>query len=200
MYKRVIILNKDLSIFSPGRFLQVSKMSSCILHTYPFLVNGNSSFVDFRTAKILITAKYSEKEIKVNEICMTEDGKLSQEFLANFPLGKVPSLQLGVANETQDAIGEANAAAYFLSNDQLKGGDTEIERAQVLQWMNFAETDLVPATYNWVFPILGLLETHENEAVALKKLIELLTKLDNHLGWCGGCPSYLTKFYQELYR
>ena len=170
-------------------------MSSGILHTYPYQVNGNSSFVDFRTAKILIAAKYSGKEIKVDEICLTEDGKLSPEFLKKCPLGKIPSLQLGSANKTQ-IIGESSAAAYFLSDDQLKGGssDNEIERAQVLQWMNFAEVDLIPMTYNWVFPILGLLKSEENEEIILEKLLDLLTKLDNHLGWFGGCLFLVKRF------
>ena len=165
------------------------KMSSSILHTYPYQVKGNNSFVDFRTAKILIVAKYTGKEITVDEICHAEDGKLAPEFLKKCPLGKIPSLQLGIGNKTQ-IIGESNAAAYFLSNDQLRGGGSEnaIERAQVLQWMNFAEIDLIPLIYNWVFPILGLLKKDENEEAALEKLLELLTKLDNHLGWFGGCP------------
>jgi hypothetical protein len=163
--------------------------SSPILHTYPFQVNGNTSFVDFRTAKILIAAKYAGKEIKVEESCVTEDGKLSQELLKKCPLGKIPSLQLGSASKTK-IIGESNAAAYYLSNDELKGGeDNDVERAQVLQWMNFAEVDLIPMTYNWVFPILGLMKTDEKEKAVLEKLLDLLTKLDNHLGLFGGCFS-----------
>ena len=163
--------------------------SSPILHTYPFQANGNSSFVDFRTAKILITAKYSGKDIQVNESCVTsEDGKLTPEFLKKCPLGKIPSLELSSASKTQ-IIGESNAAAYFLSNDELKGGgvDKEVERAQVLQWMNLVEVDLIPMTYNWVFPILGLMKRdEENEEAALEKLLALLKKFDNHLGWFGG--------------
>ena len=163
--------------------------SSPVLHTYPFQVNGNSSFVDFRTAKILITAKYSGKDIQVDESCVTsEDGKLTQEFLKKCPLGKIPTLELGSTSKTQ-IIGESNAAAYFLSNDELKGGgsDKEVERAQVLQWMNLVEVDLIPMTYNWVFPILGLMKRdEEKEEAALEKLLAMLTKLDKHLGWFGG--------------
>ena len=163
--------------------------SSPVLHTYPFQVNGNSSFVDFRTAKILITAKYSGKDIQVDESCVTsEDGKLTQEFLKKCPLGKIPTLELGSTSKTQ-IIGESNAAAYFLSNDELKGGgaDKEVERAQVLQWMNLVEVDLIPMTYSWVFPILGLMKRdEEKEEAALEKLLAMLTKLDKHLGWFGG--------------
>ena len=54
--------------------------------------------------------------------------------------------------------------------------------------MNFSEIDLIPSIYNWVFPILGLLKKDENEEAGLEKLLELLTKLDNHLGWFGGFP------------
>ena len=157
-----------------------------ILHTYPFQVNGNSSFVDFRTAKIMIAAKYAGKDLKVDESCVAEDGKMSQDLLKKCPLGKIPSLQLGSTSKTK-IIGESNAAAYYLSNEQLKGGEgNEVERAQVLQWMNFAEVDLIPMAYNWVFPILGLMKTEEKEEVVLQKLLDLLTKLDNHLGWFGG--------------
>ena len=163
--------------------------SSPILHTYPFQVNGDASFVDFRTAKILIAAKYSGKDIKVDESCVSsDDGKLTPEFLKKCPLGKIPTLELGSAPKTQ-IIGESNAAAYFLSNDELKGGgvDKQVERTQVLQWMNLVEVDLIPITYNWVFPILGLMKTDEaKEKDALEKLLALLTKLDKHLGLFNG--------------
>ena len=162
----------------------MSFSSSAILHTYPYLVTGDSTFVDFRTAKVLIAAKYSNKDVQVDESILTPDGNLSDAFLTKFPLGKAPGLCLPGSSSKNQTIGESNAAAYFLANEQLKGGESEVSRAQVLQWMNFAETDLVPAIYNWVFPIIGLMKQPENEDAALGHVVDLLKKLNTHLGLC----------------
>ena len=161
--------------------------SSPILHTYPFQVNGNRSFVDFRTAIVMIAAKYSGKNIKIEESAeITEDKKLPQEVLKSCPLGKIPSLQVGSpTSKNTQIIGESHAAAYYLSDDQLKGGaDDEILRAQVLQWINISEADLIPLIYNTVFPILGLTKSsgEEEEKINLEKLFDLLKKFNKHLG------------------
>lgn len=52
---------------------------------------------------------------------------------------------------------DSNAIAYYVANQQLRG-NTEFERAQVLQWLGFAETEVLPAACAWVFPILGIIQ------------------------------------------
>lgn len=62
------------------------------------------------------------------------------------------------AFETNDGkcLTDSNAIAYFLSNDQLKG-KTDFDRAQIMQWIGYAESEVLPAACSWVFPVLGVI-------------------------------------------
>ena len=53
---------------------------------------------------------------------------------------------------------ESNAIAYYVANDQLRGGKDPVAQAQVLQWLNFADSDILPAACTWVFPTLGIMQ------------------------------------------
>jgi elongation factor 1-gamma len=44
-----------------------------------------------------------------------------------------------------------------VSNAQLRG-NTDFEKAEVLQWLNFADNEIGPAASAWVFPILGIMQ------------------------------------------
>jgi hypothetical protein len=37
-------------------------------------------------------------------------------------------------------------------------GKSELEKAQVLQWLGFADSEILPASCTWVFPCLGIME------------------------------------------
>lgn len=52
---------------------------------------------------------------------------------------------------------DSNAIAYYVANQQLRG-NTEYERAEVLQWLGFAESEILPAVCAWVFPVLGIIQ------------------------------------------
>ena len=49
-------------------------------------------------------------------------------------------------------IAESNAIAWFVANEQLRG-KTDAESAQVVQWMAFADAELLPAVCAWTFPM-----------------------------------------------
>lgn len=74
-------------------------------------------------------------------------------FKFAFCLFKVPAF------ETSDGkcISESNAIAHYVANAQLRG-KTDLDQAQVLQWINFADSEILPASCAWVFPILGILQ------------------------------------------
>merc|ERR1712080_715572 len=59
----------------------------------------------------------------------------SPDFLKKFPLGKVPAF------EGSDGVllTESNAIAYYVANEELRGGSDAAARAQVVQWMGMAE-------------------------------------------------------------
>lgn len=58
-------------------------------------------------------------------------------------------------------MSESNAIAYYVSNDQLRG-KTDLERAQVVQWLSFAENEILPYSSAWVFPLLGIMPYNKN--------------------------------------
>jgi elongation factor 1-gamma len=76
---------------------------------------------------------------------------------------------------------EANAIAYYVANDQLRGNSVE-ERAQVLQWLNYGSTEIASAVASWVFPALSLVEsTDKNVQRARDDLAREFKWLDEQL-------------------
>merc|ERR1711931_420351 len=92
------------------------------LYTYPN---------NFRAHKCLIAAEYSGKDVTQGKFCAGVTEK-SAEFLAKFPMGKVPAYSDSNVN-----LNETNAIAYHLSNETLKGGEN---MTHVLNWMSFADS------------------------------------------------------------
>jgi elongation factor 1-gamma len=140
---------------------------------------------NFRSLKILLSAKYSGKEVKVSDRFELGKTNKNPDFLAKFPLGKVPALDLPEWVMTRQegrpsqGLTESNAIAYYVANDALRGGHEDIERARVLQWMFFADNELIPAVFNYLFPLLGLLP--ETKSTAKLELLNLLTVLNDYL-------------------
>lgn len=88
-------------------------------------------------------------------------------------LSKVPAF------ESQDGqyIAESNAIAYFgnsscrqfsdkviiflscnlVANQQLRG-NSDVEKAHILQWMSFADGEILPLSCTIVFPVLGIIQ------------------------------------------
>lgn len=89
----------------------------------------------------------------------------------------MPALQ--VDSET---IIESNAIAYYYANDQLRGGSNDVHRAQVIQWLSYADNEILPPLASWVFPKLGYIQVDkEVEEAGKAELLELLGQLNNLL-------------------
>ncbi|CRL05996.1 CLUMA_CG018881, isoform A [Clunio marinus] len=129
-----------------------------LLYTYP---------ENFRAYKALIAAQFSGANLKVAPKFEFGETNKSEEFLKKFPLGKVPAL------ETDDGkyLTESNAIAYYVSNAQLRGSN-DFEKAEVMQWMSFANTEIGPASSAWVFPILGIIQFNKNSVDRAKEDIK----------------------------
>lgn len=87
------------------------------------------------------------------------------------------------AYETNDGkhLLESNAIAYYVANDQLRG-KTDLDRALVLQWINFADHELEPSSCAWVFPLLGIVPFNKNTVERAKVDVNrALTILNQHL-------------------
>jgi len=119
-----------------------------LLYTYPD---------NFRAYKALIAAQFSGASLKIAPNFVFGETNHSEAFLKKFPLGKVPAL------ETDDGkyLVESNAIAYYVSNAQLRGAN-DFEKAEVLQWLSFADSEIGPAASAWLFPVLGFMQFNKN--------------------------------------
>jgi elongation factor 1-gamma len=143
-------------------------MSSNRLYTY---ANNCRAF------KALIASQYSRESVVVDKDFKFGETNAQQDFLKKFPFGKVPAL------ETKDGntLIESNAIAYYLSNDQLKG-TTALDQALVIQWLSFADNEILPPTYTWVLPALGAIQPNKQAIERSKEDIKKILKfLNDHL-------------------
>lgn len=143
-------------------------MASGTLYTYPD---------NFRAYKALIAAQYSGAQIKVAEDFVFGETNKTEAFLKKFPLGKVPAF------ETSDGkyLTESNAIAYYVANEQLRG-KTDIERASIFQWCGFADSEILPPSCAWIFPLLGIMPYNKQTIeVAKEDVKRALTTLNSHL-------------------
>jgi len=146
-------------------------MVSGTLYTYPD---------NFRAQKAEIAAKYSGATLTVSKDFKFGETNKSAEFLKKFPLGKVPAF------EGSDGLllTESNAIAYYVANDELRGGARadHAARAQVVQWMAMADSDILPAACTWVFPTMGIMQFNKNATERAKEDIRAALKaLNDHL-------------------
>merc|ERR1712240_773084 len=139
------------------------------LYTYPD---------NFRAQKALIAAKYSGAQLTVAKDFVFGETNKTPDFLKKFPLGKVPAF------EGSDGVllTESNAIAYYVANDELRGGSDAAARAQVVQWMCMADNEILPASCTWVFPTMGIMQYNKNATDRAKEDVKAALKtLNDHL-------------------
>jgi len=136
------------------------------LYTFP----GN-----FRAYKAQIAAQYSGAQLTIagDDKFKMNDTNRSQQYLEKFPTGKVPAFE----NDAGVHLFESNAIAHFVSNEQLRG-KTLVEQAQVLQWIEYGEREINPASATLVYPCMGIMQfnkqNHERAKDELKHILQLL--------------------------
>lgn len=143
----------------PRRFTEVSK--HCKL-TKKFVMVSETllgSKDNFRSQKILVAAKYAGKDLNLQENLEPE-----------------PSLK--VQDKT---LCKSLAIAYFVSDEALRGGTNEVNKAECLQWLFFGEQDLLPVIFNHIFPILDLMPKAKENDKNQKELFRLLEYLNTCL-------------------
>uniref|UniRef100_A0A671PRJ5 Elongation factor 1-gamma-like n=1 Tax=Sinocyclocheilus anshuiensis TaxID=1608454 RepID=A0A671PRJ5_9TELE len=122
-------------------------MAAGTLYTYP---------ENWRAFKAQVAAQYSGALLKIASTSPAftfGHTNRSPAFLSNFPLGKVPAYQ----GDDGFCLFESNAIAHYLSNDALRGSTPQAS-AQVLQWVSFADSEIIPPASAWVFPTLGIMQ------------------------------------------
>uniref|UniRef100_A0A674P5Y9 Eukaryotic translation elongation factor 1 gamma n=1 Tax=Takifugu rubripes TaxID=31033 RepID=A0A674P5Y9_TAKRU len=146
-------------------------MPLATLYTYP---------ENWRAFKAQIAAQYSGASLKVASAAPAftfGQTNRSPVFLKNFPLGKVPAYQ----GNDGFCLFESNAIAHYLGNDELRGTNPEAA-AQVLQWVSFADSEIVPPASAWVFPTLGIMQFNKQATEQAKEDVKkVLTVLNQHL-------------------
>jgi len=136
------------------------------LYTFP----GN-----FRAYKAQIAAQYSGAKLTVagEDKFKMNDTNRTAEYVKKFPTGKVPAYE----NDAGVHLFESNAIAHFLSNEQLRG-KTLAEQSQVLQWIEYGEREINPASATLVYPCMGIMQfnkqNHERAKDELQHILHLL--------------------------
>ncbi|XP_063046311.1 elongation factor 1-gamma [Engraulis encrasicolus] len=146
-------------------------MAAGTLYTYP---------ENWRAFKAQIAALYSGAKLKVASTPPAftfGQTNHSADFIGKFPMGKVPAYQ----GDDGFCLTESNAIAYYLSNDALRGSGAK-DQAQVMQWVTFADADIVPPASTWVFPTLGIMQFNKQAAEQAKEEVKkVLAYLNQHL-------------------
>uniref|UniRef100_A0A8B9UBA7 Elongation factor 1-gamma n=2 Tax=Anas TaxID=8835 RepID=A0A8B9UBA7_9AVES len=141
------------------------------LYTYP---------ENWRAFKALIAAQYSGAKLRVlsspPHFHFGQTNR-SPDFLRKFPVGKVPAFE----GDDGFCVFESNAIAYYVSNEELRGTTRE-RAAEVVQWVNFADSDIVPPASTWVFPTLGIMHYNKQATEQAKEEVRrALAVLDARL-------------------
>uniref|UniRef100_A0AAY4D5B5 Elongation factor 1-gamma n=1 Tax=Denticeps clupeoides TaxID=299321 RepID=A0AAY4D5B5_9TELE len=146
-------------------------MAAGTLYTYP---------ENWRAFKAQIAAQYSGAKLKVASSAPAftfGQTNRAPAFLNNFPLGKVPAFQ----GDDGFCLFESNAIAHYLSSDALRGGSPQ-SSAQVLQWVSFADSEIIPPASAWVFPTLGIMQYNKQATEQAKEEVKrVLAVLNQHL-------------------
>ncbi|KAI9497897.1 hypothetical protein BDB00DRAFT_544875 [Zychaea mexicana] len=104
-----------------------------------------------RVAKAQIAAAYSGVSVNVEGFDFAKDK--TPEFLAKFPLGKIPAF----SSDKVDLF-ESTAIAYYAAAQQENSpllGSNAVEKALILQWILFSENEISNNLGTWVYPLLG---------------------------------------------
>ncbi|MDX1432183.1 MAG: glutathione S-transferase family protein [Gammaproteobacteria bacterium] len=99
-----------------------------MLRLYDYLASGNGYKVRLVLAHLGLAYERIELDIDEGET-------RTAEFLARFPNGKVPALEL----EDGGVLWESNAIAFYLAEGTPLLPGERLDRARVLQWMFFEQ-------------------------------------------------------------
>ncbi|KAJ5387238.1 hypothetical protein N7509_009779 [Penicillium cosmopolitanum] len=134
-----------------------------------------------RVIKAQAVANLNNLELTISDFQMGITNR-SPEFLAKFRLGKVPAFE-GADGTTlieSDAITQYIAESGPAAPQLL--GSTTLQRAQIRQWILFADGETLGPTIELLLPRVGLRPFDaEKEKISLERLERSLGFLEEHL-------------------
>ncbi|XP_006885964.1 PREDICTED: elongation factor 1-gamma-like [Elephantulus edwardii] len=129
----------------------------------------------WRAFKVLNAAQYSGAQVGVLSApphFHFGHTNRTPEFLCKFPADKVPAFE----GDDRFCVFESSVIACYVSNDELRGSTPEAA-AQVVQWVSFADSNIVPPASTWVLPTLAIMrhkQASENAKEEVRRILGLL--------------------------
>ncbi|XP_030581762.1 LOW QUALITY PROTEIN: elongation factor 1-gamma [Archocentrus centrarchus] len=146
-------------------------MAAGTLYTYP---------ENWRAFKAQIAAQYSVLASKLPQAPLPSPSGRRTVLLPSSTTS-LWAKYLAYQGDDGVCLFESNAIAHYLSNDTLRGA-TPQAAAQVLQWVNFADSEIIPPASAWVFPTLGIMQFNKQATEQAKEDVKnYLAVLNQHL-------------------
>ena len=60
---------------------------------------------------------------------------------------------------------------FVTVGDQKLHGSSPADASRVLQWINYADNEIVPASCTWVFPCLGIMQFNKQVFIVSQNLV-----------------------------
>ncbi|CAB1337580.1 unnamed protein product [Coregonus sp. 'balchen'] len=77
--------------------------------------------------------------------------------------------------------GDDGFCLFEMSNEALRGSSPQAQ-SQVLQWVSFADAEIIPPASAWVFPTLGIMQFNKQATEQAKEEVKrVLSVLNSHL-------------------
>jgi elongation factor 1-gamma len=119
--------------------------------------------------KALIAAGYSGANVTVDPKFSFGTTNKSEEFLKKFPLGKVPAFE---STDGKVLLSESDAIAYYLATEELRGGNDEAARAEVLKYIVYAQAELFGPIAGWLFPSMSIIPFNKDQVAKSRAATE----------------------------
>ncbi|KAL3458193.1 glutathione S-transferase [Aspergillus heterothallicus] len=132
-----------------------------------------------RSLAILAIAKASNLDLEIRTIASSSEAP--EEYLQFNPQGKIPTFLGSDGVVLTEAIA---IAIYIASQDETSTllGSSKFEYAEILRWMSFGVTEILPAQGGWFNPLIGR-APFDKPAIEKAKAstLFLLDIVDHHL-------------------
>ena len=142
------------------------------LRLYDYVASGNC----YKVRLLLAQLDLPYERVPVD---IFDGGTLTDDFARMNPFRSTPVLQIG----PDHYLVESNAILVYLSDGSLYAADSSVERSEIVRWLIYEQTDVMPSIGGLRFRLAtGRLAPGDPEAVRRRTAgQEVLNILDDHL-------------------